>query len=123
LNMPFELGLFVGAKRYGRGAQDRKNYLVFEGDPHTYDRFISDFSGHDIKFHKNQPKRMAKEIRDWLASIARRKGVPGIDALWLDYGKFRKWLTGNCKTEDLTWGKFVELASKWTKLKSEGLMR
>jgi hypothetical protein len=122
-NMSFELGVFVGAKRYGRGAQDRKDYLVFERNPNTYDRFISDFSGHDIKFHKNQPRRIAKDIRDWLSSVAPRKSILGIDALWLEYGKFQRWLPGRCRSGDLTWGKVVELAIEWTKMKSEEMQR
>ena len=91
-NMPFELGLFVGAKRYGRGAQDQKDYLVFERDPNTYDRFISDFSGHDAKFHENRPRLISKEIRDWLSSITRKRTVPGIEGLWAHYAEFKKWL-------------------------------
>jgi hypothetical protein len=119
-NMPFELGLFLGAKHYGRGAQDRKACLVFERDPNTYDKFISDFSGHDIKSHGNQAKRVVQAVRNWLAGIGRKRGLPGGAALWNEYQEFKKWIKGECSlakrlVKELTWGEYVDLAVEWTK--------
>jgi hypothetical protein len=48
-NMPLELGLFLGAKRYG--AQRRKAVLVLDTEQYRYQRFISDLSGQDIHAH------------------------------------------------------------------------
>jgi hypothetical protein len=41
-NMPFELGLFIGAKTFGDVRQHRKKFLVLEGERYQYKRFISD---------------------------------------------------------------------------------
>jgi hypothetical protein len=118
-NMPFELGLFLGAKHYGRGAQDRKSHLIFERTSHTYERFISDLKGIDIACHGNVQKRIVQQIRNWLSSATPRS-LPGGAAILSDYGKFKRWLPSRCQTEslrvsDLTWRKHVDLATEWTR--------
>ncbi len=35
-NMPFELGLFLGAKRFGNAVQRRKTCLVLDREPYRY---------------------------------------------------------------------------------------
>lgn len=119
-NMPLELGLFLGAKRYGRRAQDQKRCLIFERDPHTYDKFLSDMSGHDIKSHGNKPEQVVREVRDWLSKNTRKTRLLGGHALWLDYRKFKSWLRGKCasasqRVDDLTWEEFVRYCIEWKK--------
>lgn len=48
-NMPFELGIFFGAKRFGDGHQKLKTALIFDKDRYRYQQFISDLNGIDIK--------------------------------------------------------------------------
>jgi hypothetical protein len=50
-NMPLELGLFIGAQRFGSPLQRKKNYLVFDVERDRYRKFISDLAGQDIKVH------------------------------------------------------------------------
>src|SRR6202000_1860486 len=50
-NMPFELGLFFGAKRFGNPAQKNKNALVFEKVKYSYQQLLSDLNGIDTKAH------------------------------------------------------------------------
>ena len=40
-NMPLELGIFLGAKRFG-GRSSRKHCLIMDRAPYRYKRFISD---------------------------------------------------------------------------------
>lgn len=119
-NMPLELGVFLGAKRYGRGAQDRKSCLIFEGKPNAYDRYISDISGRDPVAHHNQSERVVQGIRNWLASSARRKAIAGSHKILLDYEKFKRWLPRKCasanlRVKDLLWIEFVELVAEWSR--------
>ena len=44
-NMPFELGLFLGARRFGKGDQRRKLCLVLEAERYRYQKFLSDIAG------------------------------------------------------------------------------
>ncbi len=88
-NMPLELGLFIGAQRFGKGHQQRKNYLLFDVEPHRYQKFISDLAGQDIKAHswpgmaatddaKNQAvSKMILAIRNWLTTKIDGDLLPG----------------------------------------------
>lgn len=71
-NMPLELGLFLGAKRYGGAAQRAKRLLILDVEPYRYQRFISDLAGMDIHAHAGVPSRALCETRDWLANVSRR---------------------------------------------------
>jgi hypothetical protein len=119
-NMPFELGLFLGAKHFGRGAQDNKSYLVFEGRPHTYERFISDIKGIDIACHKNSARLLVQGIRDWLSSAGSRRALPGGPTIFRDYQRFQRWLPTRCRQQaltvsTLTWRTRVDLAAEWVR--------
>lgn len=46
-NMPFELGVFFGAKHFGDAAQNRKNALILERDKYVYQQFVSGLNGID----------------------------------------------------------------------------
>ncbi len=52
-NMPFELGLFLAAKKFGTGRQKQKRCLVLDHDRYRYQKFCSDISGQDISSHAN----------------------------------------------------------------------
>ena len=72
-NMPLELGIFLGAKRYGGTAQKQKKVLILDVEPFRYQRFISDLAGMDIQAHGGVAERAVVETRDWLANVSRRK--------------------------------------------------
>lgn len=52
-NMPLELGIFLGARRYGGRSQSRKVCLILDRDPYRYQVFCSDIAGQDIRAHHN----------------------------------------------------------------------
>ena len=56
-NMPFELGLFLGAKQFGNAVQRRKTCLVLDREPYRYQAFLSDIAGQDIAAHGGDPMR------------------------------------------------------------------
>src|SRR5262249_13195872 len=56
-NMPLELGLFLGAKRFGDGPQKAKRCLILDQEAFRYQAAISDIAGQDIKTHDGQPGR------------------------------------------------------------------
>ncbi len=117
-NMPFELGLFFGAKHYGNEEQGRKSCLIFERKAHSYERFISDIKGQDVATHENKPKELIRSIRKWLSTNEGSGPLPGGAALWREYGKFKKWLPNkyrelHLKDRELTWGDYVNLVYEW----------
>ena len=67
-NMPFELGLFLAAKKFGTGRQKRKIALILDQSGYRYRSALSDISGQDISFHEADPLRAIRDVRDWLDS-------------------------------------------------------
>lgn len=65
-NMPLELGLDLGCKRYGREHLQDKVILVLDFEQYRFQRFISDIAGQDIDFHENNPERVINAVRNWL---------------------------------------------------------
>lgn len=86
-NMPLELGIFLGAKRYGGSAQKAKRTLVFDIERYRYQKFISDLAGMDIHEHGSDPVRALRETRDWLANVSRRT-LPSADRVARLYEAF-----------------------------------
>lgn len=76
-NMPLELGLFLGARRFGNKAQHDKRLLILDVERFRYQKFISDLAGMDIHAHQGRPSAAVRETRDWLANISRRKLASG----------------------------------------------
>lgn len=103
-NMPFELGLFFGAKRFGSPMQRRKSCLVFDTEPFRYQRFISDISGQDITPHDNDVPRAIGAVRGWLSDSLPYDGrtIPGGMAIVRLYGDFQAALPGLCAQSRVT---------------------
>ena len=56
-NMPLELGLFLGAKKYGGARHREKSCIIFDREPYRFQRYISDIAGQDIHAHRGEPHR------------------------------------------------------------------
>ena len=62
-NVPLELGMFLGAKRFGNTHQKAKVSLIIDRELYRYQRFMSDISGQDIRSHQNDPLEAIRIIR------------------------------------------------------------
>ena len=89
-NMPFELGIFFGAKDMGDKKQRSKMALVFERKKYTYQQYISDLNGVDPKAHKNKPAIAMQKVRDWLRTCSGRTTIPGYSIIAADYLQFKR---------------------------------
>ena len=92
-NMPYELGIFFGAKRFGNKHQKLKNAIVFERKKYSYQNYISDLSGFDIKSHENDYKIIIKEIRNWFFTASKRNTIPGYNKILRDFELFQSRLS------------------------------
>ncbi|HEX2222748.1 MAG TPA: hypothetical protein VHN15_00935 [Thermoanaerobaculia bacterium] len=120
-NMPLELGIFLGARRYGQGEQARKACLVMDREKDRYRTFISDLAGQDVRIHGDRPKEAIAVVRDWLRSVSQRPGIPGGREISDRYAVFRRELPTLRRNLNLSRGKliFVDyawLVSEWLKL-------
>lgn len=117
-NMPFELGLFLGAKRYGAARQRKKRCLVLDSQEFRYQKFLSDIAGQDIKAHRNDPRTVVKVVRNWLRSASGGAHLPGGGAIWKDYLEFQRELpTFRTKLrlshDDLTFLDYTNVVATW----------
>lgn len=100
-NMPFELGVFLGAKRYGKDRQRRKSCLILDRDPFRYQIFCSDISGQDIRAHSNTVADAINAARNWLAASRQSARMPGATMIAQRYLKFRRDLPRMCEVQQL----------------------
>lgn len=76
-NMPLELGLFLGCKRFSTGRNKDKICIIFDSVKYRYQKFISDISGQDIKTHNDDPKNIIKGLRKIFKTNHQELTIPG----------------------------------------------
>ena len=90
LNMPFELGLDFGCRRYGGGRLKEKVILVLEEQLYRYQAAISDLAGSDIEAHHGDYQIAVRKVRNWLAGMPGFGGI-GSARVLADYEDFQEW--------------------------------
>jgi hypothetical protein len=119
-NMPLELGLFLGCKRFGAANQSKKRTLILDSEPYRYRAFISDIAGQDIRAHGGEPERGIREVRDWLRTASKRKSLPGAPEIIDHYRQFRLDLPDLCtalalEPDRLTFPDLATIITDWLK--------
>ena len=64
--MPLELGLALGARRFGSDEQRKKRFLIMVGKPFDMPKYMSDLAGNDPKSHQAEANRVVRIVRDFL---------------------------------------------------------
>lgn len=90
LNMPFELGIDYGCRRYFGNGRDNKRFLILEERRYRYQAALSDISGCDIQAHAADFQKAVKHVRNWLVSTANAENV-GAKRILDDYAFFQEW--------------------------------
>jgi hypothetical protein len=106
-NMPLELGLWLGAVRYGSKRDREKRTLVMDKVDHRYQIFCSDISGQDIRGHANNAEQVVRRVRNWLRNSPEYKGskFPGDETMVARYRVFREELPAIAREQGLNWRK------------------
>jgi len=65
MNMPFELGIDYGSRRFGSPPMNEKRCLILEKKRFRFMKALSDLSGVDIKSHSNEPDEIVRAVRNW----------------------------------------------------------
>ena len=123
-NMPFELGLYWGAKRYGDSSHKSKKAIVLEKNQYSYQKYISDLNGIDTKAHANNINTLISILRNWLNQVSRRTTIPGHLKIIADYEAFNDQLppmlvTSGLEIENLTFNDLCIHIEEWLKIKIE----
>ena len=124
-NVPLELGLFLGAKRFGRAEQKAKVCLILDTEKYRYQKFISDIAGQDIATHGQAPAEAIKAVRNCLrGATPRTVKIPSGTIIARRYELFRQELPLMCKKlhlneAELTFSEYVLQVEEWLKLNVE----
>ena len=117
-NMPLELGVFLGAKKFGIEEQERKKCLILDTEPYRYQQFISDIAGQDIQAHNNSSREIITRVRNWLRAASRRETIPSGGIIWERYQEFTEKLPqmakeGQLIVEELIFNDYTLLVAQW----------
>jgi hypothetical protein len=120
-NMPLELGICIGAEKFGSGKQKDKKYLILESHQYRFKQFISDLSGQDIKSHEDKPDLAIKCVRDWLSKKT-GGSIPSASEIVKEYAAFKNDLPDLCNVSkwnplELTFSEYSSLVVSWLSIK------
>lgn len=120
-NMPLELGVFLGARRFGGGSHRRKSCLILDKDRYRFQIFCSDIAGQDVRAHHNQVHHAIGAVSNWLRANTSGNRVPGPTDLVSRYIEFRRQLPLMCRLEnlrpsELTFLDYRKLVTAWVSL-------
>jgi len=112
--MALELGVFLGAKRFGNASQGSKTCLVLDSDRHRFRQFLSDLAGQDVHAHNGQLGVLIREVAGWLRDQSRDLKVPGGRKIATEFEAFEKALPAICaqrdlEADELTFGDLIDL--------------
>lgn len=121
-NMPLELGIFLGAKRFGTGDQRKMLGLILDREADRYQKFCSNIAGQDIRSHHGNPGEAVKLVRNWLQSAteAAQGLTPGGGVMVERHEQFQSklpWLCSQLRLvrDDLTFRDYSTLTTEWLK--------
>jgi hypothetical protein len=122
-NMPFELGIFYGAKIFGANNQKSKNCIILEKEKYRYQEFISDISGVDITAHNNEVEKCIISIRNWLKTCSKRISIPDGALIIERYKKFLEDFKNVCSKrntnqKNMPFIDFTQNISDWLNMNS-----
>jgi hypothetical protein len=117
-NMPLELGVFLGAKRFGQREQKQKVCLILDIDRYRYQKYISDIAGQDIRAHKGSAREAVKVVRDWLSFASDTKVLPDAKVIWNKFRAFESELPDTCDElrldhNHLNYNDYLKILTRW----------
>ena len=119
-NMPFELGIDIGCKRFGNQSQKEKNILILDKIKYRYQNAISYISGSDISIHNEEPEKAIQQVRNWIRKIHGHQ-IASANKIWRLYNEFKGdffVLTQNdelspADIREMPWGEYCYYIQEW----------
>jgi hypothetical protein len=90
MNMPFELGMDYGCRRFRGGRHAEKSMLILVEEKHRHQIFISDLAGFDVEAHEASYQIAVRKVRNWLYNKANLE-VPGAKLILGKLADFQAW--------------------------------
>jgi hypothetical protein len=90
-NMPFELGMAMGAKRFSPSRKS-DSIKIMVAAPYKLPEYLSDLGGNDPDAHHNEPPKVVRIVRDFLHTAPSGKPLPGPAKLVATFDEFKRQL-------------------------------
>lgn len=123
-NMPFELGIFLGAKEFGREQHTDKRCLILEGQKFQFQKCLSDIGGQDPICHDNKVVKVIQAVTSWLSDLSPERGLdfPGFLHISDRFATFMEELPDICfklgrDINNLAYNDLVRIMAKWLALR------
>lgn len=121
-NMPYELGLDIGAIEYGNKKLRSKRILILETEKYHYQKVLSDIAGQDIENHNDDPKTLITKVRNWFSANNQTLTVAGPSEIWIAYNQFIEDLYSrlsgtytSAEIEEMPVADFIKFCKDWSK--------
>ena len=117
--MPLELGIFLGAKRFGGETRAKKSCLILGDEPYLYQAYLSDIVGQDIEAHSNTIKGVIRAVRRWAGQFVDSDIIlPSPASTTERFGEFtdflEEWLIElRLAPTELTFPNYCTILSRW----------
>lgn len=95
-NMPLELGIFLGARKFGSRLQRTKSCLILDRERFRYQVFCSDLAGQDPKAHHGTAADAVRCVRNWLRAERVAVRLPSGERIWQRFRQFKADLPITC---------------------------
>jgi len=119
-NMPYELGLDIGASEYGNRQLRRKKILILDKEKYHYQSVLSDIAGQDIQSHQDDPRKLIIKVRNWISINTPDKVAYSPSEIWSGYNQFtddlHRTLTPGYSPldiEEMPIGDYIKFAKDW----------
>jgi hypothetical protein len=91
-NMPFELGLAMGAKHFGNARQRRNTALIMVRERYALPAYLSDLSGNDPTAHDGDAHNVIRAVSRYLHITSSGQLLPGPQHYIAGFTKFKEGL-------------------------------
>ncbi|HMT35801.1 MAG TPA: hypothetical protein PKC41_08075 [Chitinophagaceae bacterium] len=119
-NMPYELGLDIGASEYGNKTLRKKKILIIDTERYHYQKVLSDIAGQDISNHNDDPKMLVKKVRNWISTSTASIAIAPHSEIWAAFNQFTDDLTSTLlpdytpeDIDEMTIGDYIKFAKDW----------
>lgn len=121
-NMPYELGVAIGAKTFGGARQRQKQNLILARRREQWHPAVSDLAGIDPVFHGDDERKVVGAIRAFLGRTPDDVLLPGLEHIWRTYQDFQRDLPALARAakhsmqEAYEYPSYVEFVTAFLKL-------
>jgi hypothetical protein len=87
-NMPFELGIDYGSRKFAENHFGEKRFLIIAKERFDYAKALSDLAGVDIKTHNDDIEELIRSVRNWFSNTVGLQNLRPAARIFSDFIDF-----------------------------------